>query len=132
MSKNGGKFLLGAAIGIGLGILLAPKSGKETRAELKAKFDELMERINETNLDEVKENVKKKISEIETDLMNLDKETALKKAKEKAKLIEAKLEDLIVMAGKAAKPHIEKIAAEAKTKTIKTLDNTIKKLEDAK
>ena len=34
MSKNKsgfGKFLLGAGIGLGLGILFAPKSGKETR-----------------------------------------------------------------------------------------------------
>ena len=36
--KSGfGKFLLGAGIGVGLGILFAPKSGKETRQELKEK-----------------------------------------------------------------------------------------------
>ena len=35
-----GKFVLGAAIGAGLGILFAPKKGSETRAELKAKFEE--------------------------------------------------------------------------------------------
>ena len=39
MSKKSGlgKFLLGAGIGVGLGILFAPKSGKETRADLKKK-----------------------------------------------------------------------------------------------
>ena len=37
MSRRGGlgKFLAGAAIGVGLGILFAPKSGAETRKELK-------------------------------------------------------------------------------------------------
>ena len=33
-----GKFLAGAAIGAGLGILFAPKKGSETRAELKVKI----------------------------------------------------------------------------------------------
>ena len=33
MSKKG-KFLLGAGLGIGLGMLLAPKSGKENRKDL--------------------------------------------------------------------------------------------------
>ena len=42
--KSGlGKFLLGAGIGVGLGILFAPKSGKETRADLKKKMDNLIE-----------------------------------------------------------------------------------------
>ena len=34
-----GKFLAGAAIGAGLGILFAPKKGSETRAALKIKID---------------------------------------------------------------------------------------------
>ena len=44
MGKNGngfGKFLTGVAIGVGIGILFAPKSGEETRRELKEKFDEI-------------------------------------------------------------------------------------------
>ena len=44
MGKKGktvAAILGGAAIGAGLGILFAPKSGKETRAELKAKMEEL-------------------------------------------------------------------------------------------
>ena len=37
-----GKFALGAAIGGALGVLFAPKSGKETRQDLKNKLDELV------------------------------------------------------------------------------------------
>ena len=38
--KGFGKFLLGAAVGAGIGILFAPKKGSETRRELKEKLDE--------------------------------------------------------------------------------------------
>ena len=48
-----GKFIAGAAIGVGVGVLLAPKSGKETRKDLKDKFDELVEKVKEINVDEV-------------------------------------------------------------------------------
>ena len=39
--KGFGKFLAGLAVGAGLGVLFAPKKGSETRAELKAKIEEL-------------------------------------------------------------------------------------------
>ena len=38
-----GKFVLGAAIGAGLGILFAPKKGEETRKELAEKVKELID-----------------------------------------------------------------------------------------
>lgn len=49
--KSGlGKFIAGAAIGAGLGILFAPKKGSETRKELKEKMDELVNKaIDVTN-----------------------------------------------------------------------------------
>ena len=50
MSK--GKFALGAVIGaaagVVAGILTAPKSGKETRADLKAKADDLKQQADKT------------------------------------------------------------------------------------
>lgn len=53
MSK--GKFalgaLLGAAIGVAAGMLTAPKSGKETRAELKVKADEAKKRADKAIAD---------------------------------------------------------------------------------
>ena len=45
--KSGlGKFVLGALVGAGIGVLFAPKKGSETRAELKVKLNELAEKAN--------------------------------------------------------------------------------------
>ena len=47
MSKKGGlgKFLLGAGIGVGLGMLFTNKTGKENREALKKKVDELVLKV---------------------------------------------------------------------------------------
>ena len=81
MSKKGlGKFVLGAAVGAGLGILFAPRSGKETRKMLKEKMDDLVNKAKELDKEEVKEVVIAKINEIKEELKNLDKETAIELA----------------------------------------------------
>ena len=71
MAKKGngfGKFLAGAAIGVGLGVLFAPKAGSETRKELKEKMDELVKKIKEINVEEVKDSFMKKIEELKEEL----------------------------------------------------------------
>ena len=48
MAKKGtGKFILGALVGAGLGLLFAPKSGKETRKALVNKADELIQKVKD-------------------------------------------------------------------------------------
>ena len=48
MSKKG-NFLLGAGVGLGLGLLFAPEAGDKTRAKLKAKCAELYEKVKKAN-----------------------------------------------------------------------------------
>ena len=45
-NKNHGieKFAAGVVVGATLGVLFAPKSGKETREDLKVAFNELLEK----------------------------------------------------------------------------------------
>ena len=129
--KSGfGKFLLGAGIGLGLGILFAPKSGKETRAELKEKMDELIEKSKSIKAEDVKEAIEKKVAEIKEDLKNLDKETVAAKVKEGAKAIRKKAEDLVNLAVEKGTPVIEAAAREVKASTIKTLESITAKLKD--
>jgi gas vesicle protein len=41
------RFLKGALVGVIAGILMAPKSGKETRGEIKRYYEEISDRISE-------------------------------------------------------------------------------------
>ena len=128
--KSGfGKFLLGAGIGAGLGVLFAPKKGSETRKELKIKIDELIAKVKEIDNEEVKETIKKKIEEIKAELEDLDKEKVLKVAKKKAKDIEIKAEELLNYAVEKGTPVLEKAASSVKEKTIEVTKQIIAKLE---
>lgn len=132
MSKKSGfgKFLLGAGIGLGLGILFAPKSGKETRADLKKKMDDLLEKVKTIDVEEVKQTIEAKVNEIKEDLKNLDKETVAEKVKDGAKKIKKKADDLVSYAVKKGTPVIEAAAKEVKESTIKTLESITAKLKE--
>lgn len=132
MSKKSGigKFLLGAGIGLGLGLLFAPKSGKETRADLKKKMDELIEKAKSIDVEEVKATIEAKVKEIKEDLKNLDKETVAEKVKEGAKKIKKKADDLVNYAVKKGTPVVEAAAREVKESTIKTLESITAKLKE--
>ena len=106
-SKGIGKFVAGAAIGAGLGILFAPKKGSETRRELKAKIDELVLKVKDIDVDEVKAMIEDKIDEIKCDLEDLDKEKALKLAKKKGEEIKKKCQELVNLAVEKGTPVLE-------------------------
>ena len=57
-------FLTGTFVGVGLGILLAPKEGNETRNDLKKSFSLLVDTIKDIDIEETKENLLKKVNEI--------------------------------------------------------------------
>ncbi len=127
--KGFGKFLLGAGIGAGLGILFAPKKGSETRKELKLKFDELLAKAKEVDVDEVKETIETKIEEIKAELEDLDKEKVLKVAKKKANDLQVKAEELVNYAIEKGTPVLEKAADSVRLKTIEVTKQILEKLE---
>ena len=128
--KSGlGKFLVGAGIGAGLGILFAPKSGSETRKELKQKFDEMIGKLKEVDAEEVKENIENKIFEIKEAMSDLDKEKVFKIAKKKAKDIQAMAEELVDYAVEKGTPVLEKTANSIREKAIEVTKEVLAKLE---
>lgn len=129
--NNGlGKFLVGAGIGVGLGILFAPKSGKETRKELKEKMDNLILKVKNIDAKEVRETIEKKVKEIKEDLKNLDKETVASAIKSGAAKIKKKADDLVQYAVEKGTPVVESAAREVKNSTIKALESITAKLKN--
>ena len=131
MSKKT-KFLLGLGTGIGLGILFAPKSGDETRKELKKKCNDLLCKIKELDKDEVKENITEKLMELQNELKDLDKEKVKEIAIEKAETIKNKADELVKAAIEKGTPAVQKAAKDVKVATVSTLKKLATKLEETK
>jgi len=125
-----GKFLTGVAIGVGLGILFAPKSGAETRKELKEKLDDLYAKAKDLKIEDVKNAIQKKVQEIKEGIADLDGEKVAEIAKDKAAKVKAKAEELYNTAKAKATPVVVKAASEVREKTIQFLKETVNKLEN--
>lgn len=123
-----GKFVLGAAVGAGLGVLFAPKKGEETRRELKAKLDDIIDQTKNIDVKEVKNEFNKKVEEIKMELVDLDKEKALEIAKEKGAALKAKAQELVDLAVEKGTPVLKKTANDILENVIKVSKETQKKL----
>ena len=131
MSKKGtGKFVLGAAIGAGLGLLFAPKEGRKLREELKNKLSDLLDQASEIDMEYVKKQFDKKVEEIKKELADLDKEKALDIAKKKADELKKKVQELADLAVEKGTPVLDETAKEVKTKANAVLKDVLKKLEE--
>lgn len=131
MSKKSGigKFVAGAAIGAGLGLLFAPKKGSETRAELKVKLDELVNQIKNIDVEDVKEEFDIKVEEIKKELADLDKEKVLEIAKQKGQQIKVKTQELVDLAIDKGTPILRDAADEVREKALEVVRDVEKKLE---
>lgn len=94
--NNALALLLGAAIGVGVGILFAPDKGSKTRAKLKNGFDDLKIDVN-NKLADYEEDIRSKISDSKGDLIETVEEllsSSSYKAEEAITFLEEKLAQL--------------------------------------
>ncbi|MCI8467781.1 MAG: YtxH domain-containing protein [Bacilli bacterium] len=120
---------VGAAVGAGLGILFAPKSGKETREELKTKITELRNKVKELDIEDVKKYVEEKINLIENEIKELDKEKVLKIAKTQAKKIEKECKDLAKFVKDKSEPVLTNAVEAVREKALEVTKQVLAKLE---
>ena len=130
--KNGGlfKFLAGLGLGIGAGMLLAPKSGEELRKDLMKKINELIDKAKEIDVKEVAEDFKKRLNELKAEIEDLDKEKVLSIAKKKGEQLKSKANELLDLAKEKGTPVIEKAANDVREKAILVTKDVLKKLEN--
>lgn len=128
--RSVGSLFLGAVIGASLGILFAPKKGKETRRELKEKMLDLVDDAKELTISDISATIEDKISEIRKDLNDLDKEKVLKIAQEKSEKIKVKCQDLVDLAIDKGTPVLKNAAIEVRDKTVDVMKEIVNKLEN--
>lgn len=120
----------GVAIGAAAGVLFAPKSGSETRKELKAKIDDLIDKAKQIKKEDVVEYIETRANQLKEEIEDLDKEKVLEAAKKKSKQIQKKAQDLVDYAVKKGTPALESVANSVRESAIKVTKDVLKKLED--
>ena len=133
MSKKSGlaKFVGGVALGAGLGILFAPDKGENTRKVLKKKLDDLVQKIKDVDLEEVKDELLYKAETLKAELASLDKEKVKEIAYEQALKIKTKAEELYKLAIEKSTPVVEKATDEVRKQALKVVREMEKKLNTA-
>ena len=130
--KKGGllKFLAGIGLGVGVGMLLAPKKGEELRKDLKVKLEDLLKKAKEIDVREVADDFMGKVEKLKSELEDLDKEKVLAVAKKRGEELKNKAAELVEIAKEKGTPVLEKAAAEVRERAILVTKEVLKKLEE--
>ena len=125
-----GALVAGIGIGAAAGLLLAPKSGEETRKDIQKKAKQIGKKVKDIDLNQVKEDLVKEFDKFKNEMKDMDKDKAMKLAKEQGTKLLAKCEDLITMAKENSAPMIEKTGKDIKKKLSEMLADASEKLSE--
>lgn len=124
-------FFTGALVGAGLGILLAPKEGSETRNDLKKSFSLLVDTIKDIDVEESKAFLMNKVKDIRDELSSINSDLAKQAAEEKVEIITEKCDELVSDAREIGAPVVEKVALEVKDGATHLLADFLEELSEA-
>ena len=119
-------FLAGTVVGGALGVLFAPKSGKETRNDLR----KLAKKAKDIDFDDVREFVIEKSADIEYKLSKLSKEKVLKEAKKKGKEIQKDIVNLYDYVKDISEDVMQDSVIKLKKKAETTIEKVLEKLKE--
>lgn len=122
-------FVFGAALGLGLGLLFAPKKGSEMRSDLSKKINVLLKKAREIEISEVKEEFENKLMDIKASIEDLNREKILKIASKKAKEIQNAVEELLEYAVEKGTPVFAEATENVRDAAIKATKEVLEKLE---
>ena len=125
-----GALVAGIGIGAAAGMLLAPKSGEETRKDIKNKAKQIGKKVKGIDLNQVKEDLVKEFDKFKNEMKDMDKDKAMKLAKEQGTKLLDKCEYLIIMAKEKSAPMIEKTGKDIKKKLSEILADASEKLSE--
>lgn len=125
-----GALVAGIGIGAAAGLLLAPKSGEETRKDIQKKAKQIGKKVKDIDLNQIKEDLVKEFDKFKNEMKDMDKDKTMKLAKEQGTKLLAKCEDLINMAKEKSAPMIEKTGKDIKKKLSEMLADASEKLSE--
>lgn len=131
MARHGiGTFLLGLGIGVGIGMLVSPNTGEENRKIVKEKAGELIDKVKNLDLNEVKDNLVNSYEKLKAELKDMDVEKAKKIAAKKINALMTKANELLAAAKEKADPVIEEETKKIKKNLSNMLSTWADKLEE--
>ena len=125
-------FLTGALVGVGLGLLLAPFDGSETKKELKSSLNELLDSVKNVDIEASRALFMKRLSQIQDDLNDLSDDAKVDLIKKRLTSIAKTCDDLASVAMDNDFVKVKDAAMNVKSKTKEIMDALPKKKVDKK
>lgn len=110
--KKSHSFFTGALIGLGVGLLLAPKENSLTKEKLKNSLEELLDRASDIDIEELKNSFLDRLSNLKEDLVDMPDKTKISFIQNKLDKIKNTCNDIIDI---AKEKKVIKIETAAKT-----------------
>ncbi len=130
MKKQTKGFILGAALGVGAGLLFAPYRGVTMRKKVSAKLNELGDYVKNMNSESLKNDCLGILNNIKTYLEELDSAKLKSDAITIGNKLKKEVNKLANSFKEVSEPVVNKAIEDLKSNTVVLLKKTVEKLEN--